>query len=203
MPSDTQTNEPKVTNPNAWGGAEAEGQVIELPSGNYLRCRRSMDLLHLLKSGRIPNPLSQIIQKMIDRGGEMPNMGDMDDNAIGAMLTFVDDTVIRVVTEPKVVAPPKPNENEDGTRLAGLAKDKEEDTDDYSERIRAWMDEERTDGKLKLPYLSLDDRMFIFVFSQGFAADLATFRDEQAAGMASVSDVPAVPAKSSKSRKSK
>lgn len=190
MPSDTDSAA-QVTTGSTWKGAGKEGQIIELPSGNHLRVRRTMDLLHLLKAGRIPSPLKGIVQKMVDRGGGVPEMTDMDGDQIAAMLRLVDDTVLRAVTEPRVLAAPEPGKNADGTPIELPEGQDEESSEDYQIRVQEWLAQDHGEAVL-LPWIELEDRMFIFVFSQGFAADLATFRSEQAAGMAALSDGTAV-----------
>lgn len=192
MPSDTDSETAQVTTGANWKGAAKEGQIIELPSGNLLRVRRTMDLLHLLKAGRIPSPLKGIVQRMVDRGGGVPEMQDMDGEQISAMLRLVDDTVLRAVTEPRVIPPPEPGKNADGSPLELPEGEDEESSEAYQLRITEWMQQDHGEAVL-LPWIELEDRMYIFVFSQGFAADLATFRSEQAASMAALSDGAAVP----------
>lgn len=181
MPSVKNTEELQVTSASAWKGAAKEGLVTELPSGNVVKLRRSMDILHLLKAGRIPNPLAGIVQNMLHNGKEVPDMDEVDENTISQMLKLVDETVVKSVVEPKVVPIPEPEEDEDAEA--------------YQIRIQIWEQEEIKDGEVPLSWIDLDDRMFIFVFSQGFAADLESFRAEQASTVASMANVKKTPAK--------
>jgi hypothetical protein len=178
MPSDDATKVP--TSAEEWMSDGVEGLVIDLPSGKTVRCKRTMDMLTLLKAGKIPNPLAGVMQSMIDRGQTMPSMEDLDPGSIIEMLKMIDETVVDAVTEPKFIAPPQPTEEEDG--------------DTYKARLKVW-GSEMHEGRVPLTKLSLEDRMFIFAFAQGFAADLKTFREQQEDGMASMADVSKAQAK--------
>ena len=162
MPTDAETEELQVTSRSQWKGAQKEGQLVPLPSGNVVRIVRTMDLLHLLKAGKIPNPLAGIVQGMVDKRQTTIDQSELDMDTIKETMKLVDDTVLKVVTEPKIVAPPDPEEGE--TEEA------------YALRINSWEPEDPE--AVPLTWLDMDDRMFIFVFAQGFAADLATFRAE-------------------------
>lgn len=171
MPSDAT---PQVSTASSWKGAAVEGQVITLPSGNVVRCKRTMDLMTLMKAGKIPNPLSGIINSMVSRGGQMPSMDDVGDEGVSALLGFIDKNVIESVVEPKIVPVPEP--------------EKDEDADAYADRLKGWTPDDP--DAVPISWIDMDDRMFIFTFSQGMASDLESFREEQAAAMASVADGP-------------
>lgn len=174
MPSDEETLQ--VTPADNWQGAGVVGNVIKLPSGNNVRCIRSMDLVDLLKAGRIPNPLGAIVQSMVNVGPQGVAPSDLPPEAIMEMLKLVDETVIKCVTEPKVQSPPDPEEGEDA--------------DTYLARIRNWKPDA---GNLSLSSLTIEDRMYIFVYAQGFAGDLANFREQTTETLARISDGKPVP----------
>jgi hypothetical protein len=176
MPSSTPgAEELKVTSVEEWN--KVEGQLLPLPSGKVVRAIRSMDLLHLLKAGRIPNPLGPLIQRMVDSGGQkMPEMSEMGMEGLQGMMKMVDDCVLRVVVEPKVVPPPP--------------IDKDEDIEAYMVRVEGWRPDDK--GAIGLNQIDMDDRMYIFLFAQGMAADLTSFREEQKAGVAPAFNGPPV-----------
>lgn len=177
MPSSTE-KQLKVTSAEEWG--VEEGQLLELPSGKVVRAVRSMDILNLLKSGRIPNPLGPLIQRMVDsQGAKTPDMTELGVDGLREMMKLVDSTVMRVVLEPTIVSPP--------------AIEDDEDPEAYMSRVSSWRPEEP--GCIGINQIDMDDRMFIFLFAQGMAADLTSFREEQKAAMASAHHGEAVPAK--------
>lgn len=180
------TDTPQVTKADQWKGAATEGIVVTLPSGNIVRVKRTMDLIHLLKSGRIPNPLSGIVQKMVDNKETNMSLEAMEPETIKAMFKLVDDTVLKCVLEPTVEAPPEPLPDEDA--------------ETYEERVKDW---KPAPDNISLHWIDMDDRMFIFVFAQGFAADLESFRKEQEAAMAQLSDGKAVQPKAKRPSRAK
>lgn len=184
MPSDQ--DELVVTPLDQWKGVAVEGNVIPLPSGNNVRVKRTMDLLDLLKQGRIPNPLGAMVQKMVSGEQKEIMPTDLSPDAVVDMMKLVDETVVRCVTQPKVQAPPDP---EDG-----------EEADAYRARVNAWTPDE---GCAPLSFFTIEDRMYIFVYAQGFAGDLATFREETSTAMARLSDGKPVPAKTKRTGRGK
>jgi hypothetical protein len=181
--SDTKTKvkangeeELQVTTPEQWKGGAREGTVTSLPSGNNVRVKRTMDLIEMLKAGRLPNPLSVIVQKMVDGKQDEVKPEELAPEDVILFLKMIDDTVLRCVTEPIVQRPPDPEPNEE--------------PEAYEKRINAWAPD---DGCLPLSYFTLEDRMFIFVYAQGFAADLASFREKTGEALARVADGKPVP----------
>ena len=165
-----------VTSVDEWRKPAQQGQPVRLPSGKVARVKRTMDLLELLRSGKIPNPLSSVVEKMISGGakGEHPlDAKDMDPQAIVDMLAFIDQNVERAMIEPRCELPPPPKENETA--------------DDYRARLDEW---EPSEGAVAIYEIDLDDRMFIFTFAQGLAGELESFRKAQDAAMASLPNVP-------------
>jgi hypothetical protein len=181
MPSATN-EELQVTTAEEWDAPQ--GVALELPSGKVVRAIRSMDILNLLKAGRIPNPLGSMIQRMVDssqQGAKVkaPDMSELGMDGLREMMKMVDDCVLRVVVEPKVIAPPTIEDDED--------------LDAYMARVQGWRpDREKNPGAIGLNQIDMDDRMFIFLFAQGMAADLKSFREEQKAALAPAPDGQAV-----------
>jgi len=66
------TNEKVVTSGREWRRRREEGTLVQLPSGNVARLR-PVSLLSLMKRGRIPDPLSGMIDQMIAQG-ERPSV---------------------------------------------------------------------------------------------------------------------------------
>lgn len=168
MPNDQQ-DELQITDAGTWRSKRKEGFVTRLPSGNTCRVRRTMDLMTLLRSGQIPNPLAKIVKESIKTAGDISKMdtSDLDEEAIEQMLVLMEDTAIKAIVEPPVKRPP-------------------EDLDDPE----GWQPPE---GCISTYDLTIEDKFFIFQVAQGGAADLGNFRTEQAAAMARVPDGQAVP----------
>lgn len=156
-----------------WGRAKSvEGFIVELPSGNRCKVRRTLDLPFLLKSGQIPNPLAGIVQKQMDtqrpdlflnEAANHPQQSKIV-NQLGDML---DAQVVKMMIEPKVSRP----------NPLGMdpANGRDEDWDHYLERIRDWQPDE---GTLSVFDISMEDKVFLFSIGQGMAADLESFRAE-------------------------
>lgn len=182
---------PQITSAASWQTAtEAEGLVTELPSGKVVMLVRKLDLPVMLRAGRIPNPLSGIIQKMIGSGqkGAMPEEAMTDPVVFEQMMDMVDVSVCSAMVEPKAMRPPIK-----GKRLNSLMTTPETD-EEFAERC------EKFDAILASPdfntistdWMSLEDKIFIFFFSQGGAADLATFRSTTNNALAAISGSGAV-----------
>lgn len=165
-----KNKELEVTSVSEWRSPTKTGQIIELPSGNRARVKRTMDLMELLKAGKIPNPLNSIVEEMIAQGKADLSNEEIGADAVIQMIDFIDDNVVRAMVDPKCERPPAPKENETA--------------DEYSARLIEW---EPPSGKLSVNDIDLDDRMFIFAFSQGLASDLESFRRAQGAVMAPIS----------------
>lgn len=173
MPS--QTEELQVTPIEEWTTAKA-GTVISLPSGRNVRVNRTMDLIEMLKAGRLPNPLGVIVQKMVEGKQTEVNADELNPEEVLQFLKMIDDTVINCVTEPIVQKMPDPKADEG--------------QNEYEQRMREWKPDE---GCLALSQFDLEDRMFVFAYAQGFTADLASFRQKTGEVMARVADGKPVP----------
>lgn len=181
MPNDN--DDLKVTSAEEWEEEAAVGQLVPLPSGKVVRIKRTMDMLTLLKVGKIPNPLKGVMQGMIEQGKPIPTMADMDEKQLVQMLVLIDQTCVESITEPEFVLPPAPKAKETAEA--------------YAERIKDWKPDKKEGEKQKVGINRMDmtDRMFVFAFAQGAAGDLDSFRAESSAAMAHVLGQPAVPDK--------
>ncbi len=193
MPNDTskKTGAPKdlsVTPVDGWkipsrqgpvDLVEDAGFVTELPSGNVVKMKRSLDLGLMLASGRIPNPLAGVVQTMIDdKATVWPKDAAADSQLNQQLLDTVRETTIACVIEPPFAGPEPRNKvrGGDGNMISETAEE-------YQERINAWVCPE---GFINIFYVDLTDQMFIFSVAQGAAADLARFREEQKLAVADV-----------------
>lgn len=145
---------------------DAEGFIVELPSGNVIRMTRTMDMAQLLKTGKIPNPLAGIVQQMMDNHTPIFPKNITEGDAIMQLLDLMNEMAVRCIMEPPFDMPE--------------VRKKGEDADAYQDRLAAWQPAE---GKISVWDLTPEDRQFIFAISQGAAADLATFREESDAAM--------------------
>lgn len=185
----------QVTSPSEWGKkkeqTEDEGLLVPLPSGNVIRVRRTMDMMALLRAGRIPNPLAGIVQKMIDTGnidlaGAMKQAGNGQAKASQQLLDLLDGSWMRSVMEPAFDSPALRGQlRDEGGRLIKPQETQEE----YLARIEDWKPGE---GKISIFDVDMDDKMYVFGISQGAAVDLARFRSEQDATLDLVHSVEAV-----------
>lgn len=162
-----------------WRSSRTEGFTVQLPSGNVARVRRSMDILQLLKTGRVPNKLIKLITAMMDqqKAGQIPivEAGDADEETIMEMMSFIDTCVASIMISPPCHVPPR---------------EKDESNEDYQNRAPSWIPPE---GSISIFDLSPEDRMFLFSVAQGGTTDLELFRNQQAAVVVGSSDSKAVP----------
>ena len=152
-----------------WRSARKEGFVVELPSGNHCRVRRTLDMLDMVRSGKVPNRLITIVQQMMGtRNLKELNLtpDELDPEILQQMTEFVDVCATRVMIQPRCMAPP-PDEPEP----------------------QLW---EPPEGAISTYDLSQEDKLFLFHVAQGGVADVEKFRTEQASSLAALSDVPEV-----------
>lgn len=151
------------------------GFMTELPSGNFIRMTRRMDLAFLLKTGQIPNPLAGIVQGMIDANTtRFPD--DISADSLMQLLDLMNETAVSAILDPQFDMPEK--------------RQKGESAEQYMERLATWQPEE---GKLSVWDLTSDDRNFVFAVAQGQAADLARFREESERALEALQDVKRSP----------
>lgn len=159
---------------SAWKSERTEGFLVTLPSGNVARVRRTMDMLTLLKTGRIPNPLAVHLKKMIEgKGVKQEEVRDTE--IIQQMIDLAGETVPKMMIEPRCEVPP---EDDDGT----------------------WTPSE---GAISLYDLTIEDRIYLMSVGQGAAADLASFRAATAAAMDPAPDVGEVQPKAKRASRAK
>jgi hypothetical protein len=157
-----------VTPASEWRSAITEGFIVPLPSGRVARLRRTLDLIELIKTGQIPNPLAGAINTMIKESSTSTtfDLRKLPEEAIPQMLDLVDKSMERIFVYPKVVEPPE------GSGIDWLPED--------PETISVWA-------------IDAQDRMFAFGFAQGGPGSLAPFRAKQAEAVAGITDGDEVP----------
>lgn len=195
MPADQDL---QVTTAAEWGKAAPaveEGFITELPTGNVIRMRRTMDMLVLLRTGQIPNPLAGIVKKMIDTGD--PNFPtDGGGTWAPQLLDLLDRTWMRAVMEPAFDAPPPQGKNEQGLNI-------EETDEQYTERVARWNPKE---GAISIFDVDVNDKLYVLIVAQGAAADLARFRevkDESLVAVQTGNRVPSATKRTSGARRKK
>lgn len=181
---DDQTLSP--TPVEAWGSAAPldPGFVATLPSGNIVRMRRTLDLPVLLKTGKIPNPLAPIIQRMMDEQlTEFPPEAN-NRQVMEQLLELLDATVVECFIEPKVSRPlPKGEDPKIGPK---------ETDEQFNARMQNWSPEP---GTLSIFQIEPLDKMYVWQIAQGAAASLARFLSSTASSVGDLQDGPHVPGK--------
>jgi hypothetical protein len=158
------------TSASQWGSSRLQGVLVELPSGNTARIRRQVDLMVMLKTGQIPNPLAGIIHEMIRSGAKDFPKDKMDEKPINQMLQMVEDICVKVFIEPRVEAPPQ----------------------DLVDREEF----QPSEGAISVDDLTVQDKFFVFQFVQGGSKDLEPFRLEPNQAVAVAQDGSGVPVSS-------
>lgn len=180
-PEDPQQPQ-RPTSATEWRSSRKAGFLSTLPSGNVARLRRTMDLLTLLRTGTIPNPLRGIINEMIQGQGEKTlDPSEMSEEGFIQFVDLLNDTVVKCVIEPSVQkhpdAPKPPDDPEDSATY-----------ERFQEEMVAWEQWEPEPGYLSTNDFELEDKMFIFMVAHGMASDLSSFREVQDQSVASVQD---------------
>jgi len=159
------------TSASGWRSPRKEGFVVELPSGNKARVRRTLDLYDLVRSGKVPNKLISVVQKMMGKGkfdaAEL-SPENLDVETLQQMTQFIDTVATKVMVEPRCAVPPPGTE--------------------YPE---TW---DPPEGAISIYDLTEEDKMYLFHIAQGGVADVEQFRLEQKAALAALQDVPDVQA---------
>ncbi len=176
-----------VTSAADWSASTSreEGQVVELPSGRSVRAIRLLNMEVLLRSGRIPNPLAAVIHKMMENRQTNFEAEDLQDPEVAnQMLGMVDIAVEGCMIEPKAIRPPVI-----GVRpMTGATFEETEEA--FNQRLQEFEDivgNPAVYNTVSTELIGLEDKMYLFFFSQGGAAELATFRSTTQRAMASVS----------------
>lgn len=169
-----ETEKPlQVTSLEDWDVVEApkeSGFICELPSGKVVRVIRNLDLGILLQGGMIPNPLANVIRKMMrDKDPNFPvDQIDNNDQMLRQLMELLHQNAASMIVEPKVSAPRRMGIDESGVRFA-------ETQDQYEAYLNEWNPEP---GTLSVFRIGVNDLMYLFAVGQGAAADLERFRSE-------------------------
>lgn len=188
MPDSTNQTELKVTSAADWR-KPAEGFTVKLPSEKVVKIRRTLDMFDMLKDGAIPNVLKGIVSEAILAGDtEVLNKEVLNPETLTGMIDFVNETVTRMLIEPRIATIPSMQEENARRTAAG------EPTLGEAE-YKSWSDDwwPSTDGYIPLRAIELEDRMFLFQVAQGGTTDIAKFREEQAGDVGSLSNGRTVP----------
>lgn len=146
----------QVTSPLAWKRPGVMGDLVELPSGNVVRCLRP-GMQNFLELGLIPNALLPQVEAALGEH-KLPKISEVmeDVTLLEAAARFTDDVVMYCVKDPEILpVPPDP-------------------------------EEERIEGALYIDDVEMEDRVFIFQFAVGGTRSVQRFRQLQAADMATL-----------------
>jgi hypothetical protein len=167
MPTPTDDNL-VVTPASSW--QTVEGFPVKLPSGNVARMKRTMDIITMVKSGRIPNPLAKIVLDAIRTKGTFGfDMENMEPEAVPQLFGLIDDVAIGCMLEPRVERP-------------YTAKD------ETPEEVQKENDWRPSPGAISLKQLDEIDKMFLFRVAMGGTTDLESFRSAMESSMATSQD---------------
>jgi len=174
-----------ATEKTEWRSARKQGILVTLPSGNTASLKRTLDLAEMIKEGKIPNPLTETMNKMLEAGGKPTKIDTSDPELLISMIQFINAQCARIFVEPAVEVPPDIDHLDEDPRCADWTDEHKANYDP-----NAWEPED--EATLSVLDIDFDDQMFAFAFAQGASADLATFRDQRAAYMAGGADGAAV-----------
>lgn len=149
-----------ITPASQWKHSDEQGFVIELPSGNFAKCRRTMNLPTLLKSGKIPNPLGDMIRDMIAQGKSDIQLQPTDTDLMEQTVDLVNSQMPYIWIAPRVEqCPPTWNVDKQGI----------------------W---NPSAGALDVNNIDFQDKFYVWSWAQGAALDVARFRERASQGMA-------------------
>lgn len=158
------------------------GQFLALPSGLTVRAKR-VELQTFILQGNVPNPLMEIVSEALEKGNQtdLKRMvgdaeGKVDIEAVREMYGMVDSVVMACVIEPKVH--PLPTRDD-------LSVWNEEHPDE----IYLDPDDLRSDDRVYIDEVEDEDKMFLFQWSSGGTEDVARFREEARADMATLAEI--------------
>jgi len=152
-----------------------KGRLLHLPSGLAVTARR-VELRAFIKQGDVPNPLLPLVEDALNKGKGVDQSafidGDnLDMNMVNEMYQLVDQIVIACVLNPRVNPLPDVYDEEDDI-LDDPTEDQIEDAKD--------------DDLLYIDEIDDEDKMFLFQWVTGGTEDVATFRREAEADLASL-----------------
>jgi len=163
-----------------------EGQLLTLPSGNTVRAVHADVRAFIVDKGEIPNPLMPIVTEALNKGQAnldpkllLGDDGNLDMNIMEGMIEVIDRVMVECVIEPRCFAAP-------------TQKDLEVWNRENPKNLKSHPDDLRDEDKLYPDDLDIEDRMFIFGWSSGGTDDVATFRAESDANLASLGQVEGV-----------
>lgn len=158
-----------------------EGAPLPLPSGLVVRAKR-VELQTMIQKGNVPNPLMEVVSEALQKGQkanieEMIGVEDqeIDLDMVNDMFDMVNRIIIESVTQPRVHAEPTV---EDMVRWN--ERHPEQPVDDPTQL--------RDEDLLYVDEVDPDDKMFIYQWACGGTADIATFREEARADMATLAE---------------
>jgi hypothetical protein len=157
-----------------------KGIPLSLPSGLTVLARR-VELRTFLEQGDVPNALLEIVTEALDKGRKMDpksmmgEEGQVDLEMIGEMYEMVNAVCVQSITKPKCRAQVWTEQDEENEDIPEGAE--------VGDRIP---DEDRDDDLLYTDDIDDTDKMFIFQWAVGGTSDLATFRQESEADLASL-----------------
>lgn len=171
----TDEAQPVPTRVEDWGVAsKTPSKVMELPSGHTARVKQTLNILRVVQEGQIPNPLRGIVMRMITTGSmEMPAESERDIALMRQFADFLDMVAVETMMEPPVDRPVPRGKLTDAQ---GRYTNPNETEDEYFARCDTWQPKE---GHLSVFALDANDKMFLFIASQGAAADAKQFREIQ------------------------
>lgn len=160
-----------------WG---APGFVVLLPSGRTIRVTRSKILFTMLKDNNLPNPLAQVVGKMMEEFSNKKRdkvvaediLKELGPEGVPTLMRFVDDCVISCMLEPRCERP-------------YMAQIIDDDPEKNKTELQKQVEWEPTPGAISLEQVEMEDRAFIFQVAMGGAADLESFREQSKAALAS------------------
>lgn len=174
-----------ATAKSEWRSSRKDGLAVTLPSGNTAYLLRTLDLAEMIKEDKIPNPITGVMNKMLASGGKPTDVDASDPEVLISMIRFINEQCERIFVDPKVQAPPLPENLDTDPRCAEWDQERKDSYD-----INTW--EPADPNVMTVLDIDFDDQMFAFAFAQGASADLATFRAERATLVAGRSDVETV-----------
>lgn len=155
-----------------------KGAPLELPSGLIVVARR-VELRSYIQRGEVPNALMGVVEEALAKGREADvskmvgsEDGKVDLDMVNDMYEMVDGVVMESIVDPKV----HPLVWTEQDAVDGLIPEDSEVGDEIAE-------EEKDDSVLYIDEVDDEDKMFIFQWTTGGTADLATFRQEASASL--------------------
>lgn len=114
LPKNNPTTTPEPTPASAW---KKTGDVLTLPSGNTLRVTNP-GIMGLAHKGLVPNSLMTVIMDAVQKGKEPKPEEIMSENLdIAEMFGMMDNAIIEMAQEPKVLPLPEEGEPRDPASL--------------------------------------------------------------------------------------